>query len=354
MIRYHKIKLREKIEMKSLKKTFVLACFIIAAAQPMAAAAHSVALPIAVATESLELISAEDRRSQEALQHLVMALVRSLGTDNPDLESVAQFKQIKASADDLLKRYPDRRPSEVSDSNRPFFNGIRSLRTQYGVLVDKINSTYPTEEPRSLANSIATLESLTQRAASEEMISTFKTVIPRRVAALENRILAYRELAGGKFGFRSDLVNKAKSQIAQTLAIEQSLSASIIEANEPPLDAYMGLDKDILEQAASSAILEKFPEAQIIDVVLPEKTWRSQVVWRWQEGSWNMVSHAQMKAIAMVQGSTEEEGWLIPFSLSLGKSVAGEVFCVLPDKMERPGPALIVALPKGGQLSSRL
>lgn len=331
---------------KVQSRTFVVACLIAASFLPFTTLAHYASAPLELSSRPRSEVSPQDKRSQEALQHLVMSLLRSLGSDNPDINGVRQIKEIRASAEDLLGRISDRRPADISDQDRPFYNGIRSLRIQYAALNDKIGFSYPMDEPKSILNTVSTLDALTQRAASEEMTTTFKIGIPRKVKALESRIFAYRSLVAGKAAFRTDIVSRAMHQIAMTQAAETTLSSAIIGSNEVPQDAYLGSDLTVLDHLGTNAFLEKFPGVRVIDVVLPDKSWTSQNVWAWEAGSWNLVSSAEMKAFAIVQGEAEEEAWVIPFSFSRSNAVVGEVFCQLPEKLSRPGPSQIVALSK--------
>ncbi len=328
------------------RSTFAIASLIAVTVLPFSAQAFFVTASASLAASGARTVSAEDRHAQEALQHLVMSLVRSLGTDNPDLNGLRQIKEIRTSAEDLLQRYPDRRPSEVSDEDRPFYNGIRSLRTQYTTLMGNIASSYPAAEPQSILNAVSTLESLTQRAVSESMPTTFKIDIPKKVQALESRIFAYRTLVGGKTAFKTDIVSLALRQIAKTGAAETSHSDVIIESNEPPQDRYLGSDLAYLDQMGVNAFADKFTGTRVIDVVLSEKTWTSQYDWKWSSGSWTLASDAQMKAYAVVQAEDEQEAWVVPFQYKRSGAVIGEVYCKLPAKLEKPGPAQIITLSK--------
>lgn len=341
----------ESNKSKVQRSTLALASLIAVSLIPAYAPAHFATASASLGASAFRGITAEDRQSQEALQHLVMSLLRSLGTDNPDLNSLRQIKEIRSSAEDLLQRFPDKRPSDVSDEDRPFYNGIRSLRIQYAALIDKIASAYPLDEPKSILNTVSTLDSLTQRAVSEAMTTTFKIGIPRKVKALEARIFAYRTLVGGKASFRTDIVSRAQQQLATTGAAENSLSNEIIESNLPPQDGYQGSDSGYLDQLGVNSFSDKFQGVRVIDVVLPEKSWTSQYDWKYDAGSWRLASSAQMKAYALVQGDAEQEAWIIPFHYGRSSAVIGEVYCKLPEKLERPGPAQIVALSKAVRLA---
>ena len=330
-----------------------LASLIAVLGLPAVSSSHHLSALQETALSAEAGVSSEDLRAQRALQHLVMSLLRSLGTDNPDIEAVRQIKQIRSSADDLLQRISDRRPADVSDADRPFFNGIRSLRIQYGALSDKISSSYPLDEPASILNSVSTLESLTNRATTEEMTATFKVAIPRRVKALEARIFAYQALVGGKMVYRPEVVAKAKQQISATLAAASSFSSEIIESNEVPLDAYTGRDKVQMQQIATTALLERFPTKRVIDIVMTEKEWESQVVWEWLNQSWQISSTSQLRAVAVVHGDGEDQAWLVPILFSRNQSTSGGIVCRLPEELEKPGPCDIVPLSKAARLAGR-
>lgn len=336
-----------------LWRSLTLASLIAVLGVPAASASHFLSAPQEIASLTEAGVSPQDQRAQQALQHLVMSLVRSLGTDNPDIEAVRQIKQIRSSADDLLQRIPDRRPSDVSDSDRPFFNGIRSLRIQYGVLNDKIAASYPIDEPASILNAVSTLESLTNRATTEEMIATFKVAIPRRVRALEARIFAYQTLVGGKMVYRPEVIAKAKQQISATLAAASSFSSEIIESNEPPQDAYLGRDKVQIQQIGTAALLERFPTKRVLDVVLTEKEWESQVIWEWVDQSWQLSSTSQLRAVAVVHGDGEDMAWLVPIVFSRNQFNSGSILCRLPEKLEKPSPSGMVPLSKAARLTGR-
>ena len=334
-------------------RTTVLAGIIAFLSLPALTSAHFVSAPQETAYLAEAGVSQEDRRAQQALQHLVMSLLRSLGTDNPDLQAVRQIKQIRSSAEEILQRVLDRRPSDVSEADRPFFNGIRSLRVQYGVLADKITSSYPQDEPASLLNAVSTLESLTKKAVAEEMTAAFKVAIPRRVKALESRILAYQALVAGKAVYRPEAVSRAKQQIAATLQAASSFSSEIIESNEVPQEAYSGSDKVQLQQLATNALLDRFPNNRVIDIVLTDKEWDSQAAWEWTNQSWQMASSSQLKAVAVVQGADEDQAWLIPILFSRNQSSSSGIACRLPEKLEKPSPCDIVPLSKAAKLAGR-
>jgi hypothetical protein len=339
---------------KAVSTSFItLAAIAFTLAVPGGVSAHFYSAAQEIYPSTAAEFSSKDQRAQQALQHHVMSLLRSLGTDNPDIEAVRQIKRIRSSADDLLQRIPDRRPSDVSDADRPFFNGIRSLRIQYGVLTDKIASSYPIDEPASILNSVSTLESLTNRATTEEMTATFKVAIPRRVKALEARIFAYQTLVSGKMVYRPEVIAKAKQQISATLEAASSFSSEIIESNELPQDVYSGRDKVQIQQIGTNALLERFPNKRVIDIVLTEKEWESQVAWEWIDQSWQMSSTSQLRAVAVVHGDGEDQAWLIPILFSRNQSTLGDIVCRLPEKMERPDLSGIIPLSKAARLAGR-
>lgn len=186
---------------------------------------------------------------------------------------------------------------QQTDAGKRFAGGARGFDQNMQAFVAAADQERQTL-PQKLRDQLAEVRKLAGQAVAEEKPLFFTGGIPQQLGFAEEMLVLCQVLDERTAATLASEMQQLKTDLRNA---QKSLRASIIASNKLPADVYKGDDRATLEKKAADTWKKVAPEAEVLMVRLPNETWKREVLWRNQTGSWYKIDRSRMQAQVIVK-----------------------------------------------------
>lgn len=196
-----------------------------------------------------------------------------------DLAALQNFADYQRHLESVAKEFAN----EIEEDRQPFRNlgfKIEHLKSKLADF-DRGATAYMSSE--AIQNDLDHILKMAKRAVENQAPAYFRPEndIGRYTELVQLRI-SYLRARDPKSPALTSALEKLKATTAEVNSIKQSLSASILEQNEVPSDAYRGNDRESLLKILRDKWEKEGTKAKVLKVGIIAPNWKRDVTWEIQ------------------------------------------------------------------------